>query len=123
MFSGTGVGGTVFPVLLRALLDRFGYKAAMISLGLGFGVINAVALFFIKRRVPLPQRTHGTQRHPRVAIDYKVAYTWAFWCGMSVLLLTSLGNFNPTLWIPTFAETVHATRPNGATLIAIMNGK
>lgn len=111
MFAGTGVGGTVFvsyssdvswtaqltlqPFILEALLTRFGYKAAMVSLGLGFFAINAACLVFIRRRIPLAPEMG---RAPK--LNYRIFTTWAFWCGFVVLLLTSMGNFNPTLWIP-----------------------
>lgn len=98
LFAGTGVGGTIFPLVVSGLLNRFGYKAAMVSLGLGFGILNAVALFFVKRRVPLPAR--GTPHAAPAKFDWGVTKTKAFWLGLAVLLLTSLGNFNPTLWIP-----------------------
>ncbi|KAL1408095.1 hypothetical protein Q8F55_004898 [Vanrija albida] len=100
MFAGTGVGGTIFPFIVDALLKRFGYKATMVAVGIGFATLNAVALLFVKRRLPLPPRVPG-QRRPRPQIDWGVAKTWPFWCGFFVLLLTSMGNFNPTLWIPT----------------------
>jgi len=96
MFAGTGVGGTVFPFVLDGLLRRFGYKATMVSLGLGFFAINAMSLLFIRRRIPL-SRARGPAG-PKV--EWRVVKTWAFWCGFIVLLLTSMGNFNPTLWIP-----------------------
>lgn len=32
MFAGSGAGGTLFPFIVQALLDAFGYKLAMISL-------------------------------------------------------------------------------------------
>lgn len=98
MYAGTGVGGTVFPFLIDALLKRFGFRPTMIAVGLGWGVLNGTALFFIKRRVPLPRVR--PEHAPRVKIDWSLVFTTAFWCGTSVLLLTSLGNFNPTLWIP-----------------------
>ncbi|KAJ9101675.1 hypothetical protein QFC21_003013 [Naganishia friedmannii] len=52
MYAGTGAGGTVFPFIVRALLNSFGYKAAMISLGVGFFVIGAIAIIPVKPRVP-----------------------------------------------------------------------
>lgn len=97
LFSGTGIGGTVFPFIVSALLKRFGHRATMVSLGIGYGVLNAVALLFIKRRVPVPRRTAHA---PRIKVDWSVTRTPAFVVGFFVLLLTSLGNFNPTLWIP-----------------------
>jgi len=98
MYAGTGVGGTVFPFLIDALLKRFGFKATMLAVGLGFGVLNGSALFFIKRRIPIPRAT--PEHSPVIKVDWSVALTRAFWLGLGVLFLTSLGNFNPTLWIP-----------------------
>jgi hypothetical protein len=99
LFAGTGIGGTIFPLVVGGLLGRFGYRAAMVSLGLAFFLMNAVALMFIKRRVPLPAKG-ATHALPRANFDWGVLKTSAFWLGMAALLLTSLGNFNPTLWIP-----------------------
>jgi hypothetical protein len=95
MFAGTGIGGTVFPFILDGLLHRFGYKAAMVSFGLGFFAVNAASLVFIRPRIPLSREVGR-----RPSLNWRIFKTWAFWCGFVVLLLTSLGNFNPTLWIP-----------------------
>lgn len=106
MFAGTGVGGTIWPLILQALLTRFGYKAAMISLAIGWGVLNAVCLVFIKRRVPIPKRSAQAKgHHAHGKIDWSVVKTPAFWIGFFVLLLTSMGNFNPTLWIPSESKS------------------
>lgn len=32
MYAGTGAGGTVFPFIMQGLLNRFQYRASMISL-------------------------------------------------------------------------------------------
>lgn len=147
LFSGTGVGGTVLPIVISALLNGVGYKATMLALGIAFGASNLVAMLFIKRRVPLPPRSRRLRDKLRVSkasrsarlhdghsgrhtaggirgalrsADFGIARTWAFWCGLLVLLLTSMGNFNPTLWIPTFADNVGA-HPDGTAMVSIMN--
>lgn len=146
LFSGTGVGGTVLPIVISALLNGVGYKATMLALGIAFGVSNLVAMVFIKRRVPLPPRSgrlrdklrglrpgrpnrrlhdghsgrHTGGLRGKWNVDLGITRTWAFWCGLLVLLLTSMGNFNPTLWIPTFADNVHA-HPDGTAMVSIMN--
>jgi MFS family permease len=117
MFAGTGVGGTVFPFLLDGLLKRFGYKATMISFGVGYAALNAVSLIFIRRRVPLG----GSVVRRRPKVEWRHLATWTFVCGFLVILLSSLGNFTPTLWIPTFADKVGAHKPGGVALVAIMN--
>jgi MFS family permease len=76
MYAGTGVGGTIFPFLISGLINRFGYKAAMVSMGLGYGIIGSLALLPIKRRVPLPRR-RGSEvvgneglRRPRASLRF-----------------------------------------------------
>ncbi|KAL1409531.1 hypothetical protein Q8F55_003515 [Vanrija albida] len=120
LYSGTGIGGTVTPFIIDALLKRVGYKATMVSAGIFYGAVNAAALLFIRRRIPLAPRV-GSAPRPRPRIDWAVARTWALWSGVLVLFLSSLGNFNPTLWMPTFADTVGATKPGGVALVSIMN--
>ncbi|RSH77501.1 uncharacterized protein EHS24_003054 [Apiotrichum porosum] len=91
----------------------------MISLGIGFFAINAASLVFIRRRIPLaPAVSH---RRPKIAWSH--LRSWVFACGFTTLLLSSMGNFTPTLWIPTFADNVGATKPGGVALVSIMNGK
>jgi len=82
--------------MLDAMLKKFGYKATMLSLGVGFFAVNSVSLIAIRRRIPLAP----VSAHRRARIEWRHLLTWAFACGFLVLLLTSLGNFNPTLWIP-----------------------
>ncbi len=99
MYSGTGIGGTVFPFLVSGLLSKFGYKPAMISLGLGFLVLNGTALMFIKRRVPLALGNEESARR-RIRIDWSFAGRRTFAVGCLVILGTGLGNFVPSLWLP-----------------------
>ncbi|KAL1409635.1 hypothetical protein Q8F55_003631 [Vanrija albida] len=122
MFAGTGAGGTVFPFIVQALLARFGYKATMVAIGLGFLLINSVALAFVRRRVPVGRGAGSARRvRPMSAIDWSFLKKGGMWAGTLVILFTAMGNFIPSLWIPTFADAIGATRPNGTALVAIMN--
>lgn len=103
MFAGTGVGGTVFPFLLDGLLKRFGYKATMLSFAVGYTAVNAVSLVFIRRRVPLG----GSVVRRRPKVEWRNLATWTFACGFLVIFLSSLGNFTPTLWIPSKPSPRH----------------
>jgi MFS family permease len=104
MYAGTGVGGTIFPFLISGLINRFGYKAAMVSLGLGYGIIGSLALLPIKRRVPLPRR-RGSEvvgneglRRPRASLRFMKDRL--VWIGLGIIMVSSLGNFIPSLWLP-----------------------
>lgn len=118
MFAGTGVGGTVFPFVVKALLTKFGYKATMISLGISFGLLNGIALCFIRRRIPLG-RVGPRRAKPKV--DWSFFRSPPVWIAIAIILCTAMGNFIPSLWIPSYAETVRATKPDGTALLAIMN--
>lgn len=122
MFAGTGVGGTIFPFVVSALLNKFGYKATMISLGLSFALLNGIALIFVRRRIPLGRVGSGRKlRRAKPKVDWSFLRSRGIWIAIAVILCTSMGNFIPSLWIPTYAESVRATKPDGTALLAIMN--
>lgn len=124
MFAGTGLGGTIFPFVTSSLLARFGYKATMISIGLAFALLNSIALFFVKRRIPVTSRSKAKsegRKHARPKTDWSFWRHRSIWIGTAIILSTSMGNFLPSLWIPSYAEAIHAKRPNGTALVAIMN--
>lgn len=96
MFSGAAAGGTFFPLLGHALLQRFGHKGTMLTLGAIFAVGNGVALLFVKPRVPVARVTRS--RRPR--IDYSFLKHRAIWAMSGFVVLTAMGNFIPSLWMP-----------------------
>lgn len=114
MFSGVGVGGTrkicskqyldsnvanifliVFPFIMQSLLHRFGYRDSMISIAIGYLLIGGIALSQIKPRIPLPKRHINANRK----LDKSFLYRSPFWAFTFAILLTSLGNFIPSVWI------------------------
>ncbi|OCF43798.1 monocarboxylic acid transporter [Kwoniella heveanensis CBS 569] len=130
MYAGSGGGGTIFPLVLQALLSRFGYKAAMITLGIAYAALGSIALIPIKRRIPLSRYeldgaasgAGGTGNGRRAAkMNWSFLKKRAFVLGVSTILLTSLGNFIPTLWIPSYAEDLGMHKPDGTAVISILN--
>ncbi|OCF39448.1 monocarboxylic acid transporter [Kwoniella heveanensis CBS 569] len=124
MYAGSGAGGTIFPFLMQGLLSRFGYKAAMISLGVGYGITGSIALIPIKRRVPLLARhdtVSSSRERQRPKVDWSFLKRKSLAIGTTVILLTSLGNFIPSLWLPSYADDLSLHSPDGTSLIAILN--
>ncbi|WVR03298.1 hypothetical protein IAU60_000289 [Kwoniella sp. DSM 27419] len=121
LYAGTGVGGSIFPFVMQGLLNRFGYKAAMVSMGIGYGFLGLAALFAIRRRVPLSRYDHAGAERRRATMDWSFYKRREFFLGTITILMTSLGNFIPSLWIPSYAEEIGLHKPNGTALIAIMN--
>lgn len=136
VFAGTGAGGAAFPYIVTSLLRRFGYRTTMLALGVAFISINSVALTLIKRRVPLAARVSSSTRRPRPRIDFSFLAGRAAWAAFAFITISNLGSFIPLLWMPcewalsayrltsvAYATATHATRPDGTTLVAIMNGE
>ena len=114
MYAGTGVGGTIFPFIITGLISRVGYKAAMCSIGVSFLLFGSLALIPIKRRIPLPrkqrpsvnmdgegaggQEQQETMRVPRPNLSFMRRPQ--VWIGAGIILVSSMGTFVPTLWLP-----------------------
>ncbi|WWC88807.1 uncharacterized protein L201_003720 [Kwoniella dendrophila CBS 6074] len=126
MYSGTGFGGTIFPFIMQGLLNKFGYKAAMISLGLGYILTGLIALIFINRRIPLLSSKRYTNaatpiRSRSNRTDWSFLKRKTLYLGILVIGVPSLGNFVPSLWLPSYADDLGLHNPNGVALVAILN--
>ena len=110
LFAGTGVGGAIFPPLVSGMLSRFGYKATMVSLGFGFLILGGISLIPIKRRLPYTRgggRRHGAAG--RFSGQGKILSSKPMLVGGSIVLLVGLGNFIPSLWIPSTSSPLRVS--------------
>lgn len=123
MYAGTGLGGCVFPFVVTALLRAFGYRTTMVSLAIAYLFLISGCLFFTRRRVPLPTYVAGGRRkRTRPPVDWTFLRRRATWVGFAFMMVHSLANFLPLLWITSFATLVGAKSPNGPALVSIVNG-
>lgn len=99
VYAGMGVGGAVCPFIIDGLLKRYSYKTTMISIGIGFGIIGLISLIPIRRRIPPTSRSHHSGNRWNAA-DWSFMKSTALMTGLATILLTSLGNFVPSLWLP-----------------------
>ncbi|KAK4698438.1 hypothetical protein P7C70_g7837, partial [Phenoliferia sp. Uapishka_3] len=120
MYSGTGAGGTVFPFILQGLISRLGYRGGLIGLAIGYGILGAISLPFIKPRIPLPPKNSMDARRAR-QIDRAIFKRSTFWAFSGCILLSSFGNFVPSIFVPSFALDLNLTQNDGTLLIAVMN--
>lgn len=98
MFAGTGAGGTVFPFMIQALIARFGYKAALVSVAIGFALLGGVSLVWIRPRIPIPKDSRERAQARRIDTGFLKKSTFYAFVGST--LFSSLGNFIPSVWIP-----------------------
>ncbi|KAI5477336.1 hypothetical protein MNV49_006478 [Pseudohyphozyma bogoriensis] len=120
LYGGTGAGGCIFPFIIQALLDRFGYKTTMIALSLNYFIVGSLALINIKTRLPLPPRGSSAARQARRVNTSFVRHP-AMWSFTGAILLSSCGNFIPSIWIPTYALDLSLSTKDGTLLLSLMN--
>lgn len=103
MYAGTGIGGTIFPFVISSMISSFGYKTAMISMGLGYGILGGIALIPIKRRIPIPGNRRGAVGVEAIRVqrpNLGFLRRRLTWIGFGIIVVSSLGNFIPSLWLP-----------------------
>ncbi|OWZ77313.1 monocarboxylic acid transporter [Cryptococcus neoformans Tu401-1] len=118
VFGGTGLGGASIPFLMNGLLNKIGYKATMISFGLGYLVIGSIAIVFVRPRIPVSRQQTMEKRKP---VNWSFMKSTPLIIGTITIFLISLGNFIPSLWLPAYASSLKLTHPSGTGLIAILN--
>lgn len=84
---------------MSGLLNRFGYKTAMISLGVGYAILGTISFIPVNRRVPVSRHDFvGPGRKRPIHLTFLKSMPAIV--GPLIILLVSLGNFIPTLWLP-----------------------
>ncbi|ORY74552.1 putative monocarboxylic acid transporter [Leucosporidium creatinivorum] len=119
MFAGTGIGGVVFPFTVSALLNRFGYKAALISISIGMGILGVATLPFLRPRLPVPK--NSVEMAAARKVDTAFLKRSTFYAFSGATLLVSFGNFIPSVWIPTYVTDLGMSEYDGTILLAVMN--
>lgn len=82
---------------MNSLLSKFGYKATMISFGLGYLIIGSIAIVFVRPRIPVSRQLTVEKRKP---INWSFMKSTPLIIGTITIFLISLGNFIPSLWLP-----------------------
>ncbi|KAI0775424.1 MFS general substrate transporter [Irpex lacteus] len=102
IFSGAGVGGALFPLILPPLIARYGVSQTMRAYAICILVILIPALPLMKARLP-ETRVHGPA--PR-STNRRWLRERNFWFFVAMNTIQSLGYFIPTTWLPTFASSL-----------------
>lgn len=87
----------------------------MISLAIGYALVGSIALIYVVPRIP-PSRATA-----RARIDWGFLKTSSFWAFTGAITLTSLGNFLPSIYLPSFATDIGLSTSESTLLIVIMN--
>lgn len=114
--SASGASGTVMPLILQALLRRYGYPTTLRAI--------AVTLFFATG--PLIPMLKG--RTPSSEVGSCVGKTdWTFvrkplfWIYSLSNVIQGLGYFFPSLYLPSYATSIGLSPVKGALLLMLMS--
>ncbi|KAI0923643.1 hypothetical protein AcV5_009127 [Taiwanofungus camphoratus] len=138
IFSGSGLGGFVFPLVLNALLERVGFRWTLRIWATTMLLVCAVALLGMQPRVPIPMFQEGQGRPRFIPPQMQFVKTPLFWSFVScdimcpsrfrnvhsvqgaATVLQAMSYFPVSLYIATFARIVSS--PLSATIaLSIFN--
>ncbi|KAF9877299.1 major facilitator superfamily transporter [Colletotrichum karsti] len=123
MWSGTGLGGVVIPLLLEYLLGTMGFRTTLrIWSGLLFALTAPLA-FFIKPRIP--PAAHGAPvppTHARPFNNLRFMLSRPFLLHQLSNIMEALGFFLPGIYLPMYAQsTLGASAYTSALTILLVN--
>ncbi|WVQ75327.1 hypothetical protein IAR50_004944 [Cryptococcus sp. DSM 104548] len=125
LYAGTGLGGIIMPFLVSFLLSHVWYKATMLGFGGGYALIGSAAIFAIRPRIPVaPKSSLGDaskQKRRSSSVDWAFVKSPGFVVGTTMIFWMSLGNFIPSLWLPSYANALNLTNSNGTIILVILN--
>ncbi|KAI9620565.1 hypothetical protein KEM48_008102 [Puccinia striiformis f. sp. tritici PST-130] len=100
VFTGTGLGGVVFPLILNSLLGRFGAKLALQIVTALFSIPIFLAVFFICPRVSNVHQRQDSSVHSVSSLEDKTL---------------------PSLYLPTYIHCLGLGSVTGSALLSILN--
>ncbi|MBE3045117.1 MFS transporter [Candidatus Bathyarchaeota archaeon] len=99
MWSATGFGGVLIPLLLEYLLNAYGFRTTLrIWSGLLFA-LAAPLTFFIKPRLPIAPATNSRR------LDLRFLLNRTFWLHQVASIVEASGFFLPNVYLPSYAQT------------------
>ncbi|KAL2069592.1 hypothetical protein VTL71DRAFT_14271 [Oculimacula yallundae] len=115
MWSGVGASGLVFPFVLKALLDVWGFAYTLRVWAVILVFLCAPLIYFIKPRIPFTADT--PIKKPSYVFRFKPTYLLL----QASNILESFGFFIPAIYLPTYAASMHLSPQIGVLLLALLN--
>jgi predicted MFS family arabinose efflux permease len=112
--ASSGVSGAAMPLMLQALLQRYGYKTTLRIIAIALTVTTGPLIAFIKPRSRHQQSGTGKT-------DWAFLKMRLFWVYSVSNLLMGLGYFFPALYLPSYATSMGLSTTLAGLLLAIMS--
>lgn len=114
MWSATGFGGVVIPLLMQWLLDQYGHRTTLRVWAVTLFLLTAPLVPFTKPRIPPAKKGHLDKR------SFTVVWDPVFIMYQVTAMVQALGFFLPGVYLPTFARTSLSAGPWPAALTVIL---
>ncbi|KAJ9610499.1 hypothetical protein H2200_005276 [Cladophialophora chaetospira] len=112
--AASGASGAVMPLILQALLTRFGYRTTLRAVAVVLVVLTGPLIPMLRGRL----REHSTAN---LRTDWRFFRKPLFWIYSLSNLLMGLGYFFPSLYLPSYATAVGLSVSQGALLLTVMS--
>ncbi|ORY07784.1 major facilitator superfamily domain-containing protein [Clohesyomyces aquaticus] len=112
--SASGVSGAVTPLVLQALLRRFGYRTTLKGVAVALVALTGPLIPLLKGRIQ-----ENPNASPRT--DWSFLKKRLFWTYSMSNLFMGMGFFFPSLYLPSYASSIGLGITKGALLLALMS--
>lgn len=113
--SSSGVSGIAMPFVVEALLHKFGYQTTLRAIAIALTVLTAPLLPILKGRLPPAEQSVVGRT------DWTFLKKPLFWVYCTSNVLQGLGYFFPSLYLPSYANSVGIGSTGGALLLALLS--
>ena len=113
--SASGLSGAVMPLILQALLSRFGYRTTLRSIAIALVVLTGPLIPLLR------SRTKSQTVRTRLKVDWTFVRRPLFWIYSLSNVMMGLGYFFPALYLPSYATAIGLSSTQGALLLTLMS--
>lgn len=114
--SSSGASGTAMPLVIQALLRRYGYPTTLRAIALTLLLVTGPLIPMLKGRLPLTESSVSVAR-----TDWSFVKKPLFWIYSVSNLMQGLGYFFPSLFLPSYAKLIGLDGWQGALLLTVMS--
>lgn len=112
--AASGASGAVMPLILQAMLTRFGYRTTLRAVAVALVVLTGPLIPLLRGRL-------GRQANARLRTSWSFLGTPLFWIYSLSNILMGLAYFFPSLYLPSYATAAGLRASHGALLLTVMS--
>ncbi|KAE8376034.1 major facilitator superfamily domain-containing protein [Aspergillus bertholletiae] len=116
VWSGSGLTGIIFPLILQTLLDAYGWQSTLRICSVAIFLLAAPFMLFHKPRTP---RKTATPLQQKLDLSFHRSRTYLIYQAGNIV--QSLGFFLPQIFLPSYAALLGAKGLQASSTITVFN--